>query len=135
MEQILLGCLILTIAEPFGLAQSNDALQGAWRLVSYDHGRGLKKADAPVNELKIISVKHFIWVLFDSAKKKTLASANGTYTSQGESYVEHVDFIDVDPKLIGKDQSFTVTVKGDTLSQSGVLSDGTKIIETWKKVD
>ncbi len=130
----MLGWLILAVAVPFGLAQSNDALQGEWRLVSYDHGRGLKKADTPVNELKMISVKHFIWVLFDSAKKKTLASANGTYTLQGESYVEHVDFIDVDPKLIGKDQLFTVRVNGDTLLQSGVLSDGTKIAETWEKV-
>ncbi len=134
MKQILLCCVILAVTGGFGSAQSNS-LQGAWELVSYDHGQGLKTADREANELKIISGKHFMWVAFDTAKKKTLGSGHGTYTLQGQSYVEHIDFIDVDPALIGKDQTFTVKVDGNTLSQSGVLSDGTKIIETWKKVD
>ncbi len=135
MKQILLVTVILTVTGTFGIAQTN-VVQGTWQLVSYDHGQGLKNGeDDHHQELKMISSKHFVWVLYDGNKKKTLASGNGTYTLEGQSYVEHVDFIDVDPKLIGKDQSFTIKVEGDTLSQSGVLSDGTHIVETWKRVD
>jgi hypothetical protein len=63
--------------------------------------------------------------------------AGGTYTLTGNSYTEHVDFMNVKEadKFVGKDQPFTIKLEGDTLSLSGTLSNGEKISEIWKRVD
>lgn len=37
--------------------------------------------------------------------------------------------------VVGKDQSFTVKVEGDTLTQTGALSNGQSLSETWKRVN
>ena len=37
--------------------------------------------------------------------------------------------------LVGKDQPFTVKVDGDTFTQTGTLSNGKSLSETWKRVD
>jgi hypothetical protein len=37
--------------------------------------------------------------------------------------------------LIGKDQSFTVKVDGDTFTQTGTLSNGKALSEIWKRLN
>jgi hypothetical protein len=55
----------------------------------------------------------------------------------GNSYTEHVDFMNVKEaeKFVGKDQPFTIKLEGDALTLSGTLSNGEKISEIWKRVD
>jgi hypothetical protein len=36
--------------------------------------------------------------------------------------------------LIGRDQSFTVTVEGDTFTQTGTLTSGKPLSEKWKRI-
>lgn len=118
------------------MAQSTHEIQGAWELVSYDYGQGNKNADAKTKQIKLITANHFIWVVYDTAKKELLASGGGTYKLQSPSYVEHIDFTDKSNiALTGKDQSFKIRLDGDTMQISGVLSQGMKIAETWKRSD
>ena len=77
MKRKFLRLLFLALLVDFGKAQSSDSLQGAWQLVSYDHGHGLKKTGRETQEIKVISAKHFLWATFDPAKHKTLASGHG----------------------------------------------------------
>jgi hypothetical protein len=37
--------------------------------------------------------------------------------------------------LIGKDQPFTVKIDGDTFTQTGTLSNGKGLSETWKRIN
>jgi hypothetical protein len=37
--------------------------------------------------------------------------------------------------MVGKNQPFTVKVDGDTLTQTGTLSSGQSLSETWKRVN
>ena len=61
----------------------------------------------------------------------------GTYILNGSSYTEHIDFAsdEISAGLVGKDQPFTVKVDGDTFTQTGALSNGKGLSETWKRVN
>ena len=55
----------------------------------------------------------------------------------GNSYTEHVDFMseEISAGIVGKDQPFTVKLDGDTLTQTGALSNGQSLSESWKRVN
>ena len=80
---------------------------------------------------------HFIWVAYDTEKKKTAYTGGGTYKIDGDRYTEHVEFMTVDggEALIGKDQPFTVKLEGNNLVITGTLSSGDKLTETWKRAE
>jgi hypothetical protein len=64
-----------------------------------------------------------------------VGAGTGTWALSGDTYTEHVDFIDVEggQGLNGTDQKFTVKVSGDTLTQTGNLA-GTNMKEVWKRL-
>ena len=57
--------------------------------------------------------------------------------SEWSSYTEHIDCAsdEISAGLVGKDQPFTVKVDGDTFTQTGTLSNGKGLSETWKRVN
>jgi len=85
--------------------------------------------------LKFITPTHFIWTHFDPKTKKIGNSMGGTYTCEGDTYIETPQFAyEGMETYLGKAQKFTVKIEGDKLTQSGELSDGLKIQEIWKRV-
>jgi hypothetical protein len=87
--------------------------------------------------IKIISGGHFIFVAYEAEKGRPLYTGGGTYILNGSSYTEHMGFAsdEISAGLIGKDQPFTVKVDGDTFIQTGTLSNGKALTETWKRVN
>jgi hypothetical protein len=63
----------------------------------------------------MISAKHFMFMSYDKSKMKTTGAGSGSYTLKGNTYTEHIDFIDVGggDGLAGTDAVFTVKVDGD----------------------
>lgn len=108
-----------------------DKIEGQWELVS---GENLP---AGWKEIKLISGGHFIWVAYDTQKKRTAFTGGGSYKFDGDRYTEHVEFITVDggEALIDKDQPYTVKWEGNNLIITGTLSSGDKLTETWKHVE
>lgn len=108
---------------------NHSPLDGTWQLVS---GQPLPKG---ARDVKIISGGHFIFVAYDADTGKPLYTGGGTYTLNGSSYTEHMDFAS-EPisALIGKEQSFTVNVSADTFTQRGTLSNGKPLNELWKRL-
>ena len=121
----------------FALSQTNGShakksqLDGTWELVS---GQPLPEG---ARDIKIISGGHFIFVAYDTEKGRPLYTGGGTYILNGSSYAEHIDFAsdEISAGLVGKDQPFTVKVDGDTFTQTGTLSNGKGLSETWKRVN
>ena len=114
---------------------SHEKIVGAWKLESAD--RNGQPAPTGTTEIKIISKGRYVWVQYDPAKNKTLASGAGSYVFNGNSYSEHIELLDVNGQgdsVVGKDATFTVTVQGDTLSQTGTVGQ-TRLKETWKRMD
>jgi hypothetical protein len=128
---IALEAVFLAWSQTSGSHAKKSQLDGTWELVS---GQQLPKG---ARDIKIISGGHFIFVAYDTANGKPLYTGGGTYILNGRSYTEHVDFAsdEISAGLVGKDQPFTVKVDGDTFIQTGTLSNGKGLSETWKRVN
>jgi hypothetical protein len=107
-----------------------NKMEGAWELVS---GQPLPKG---VRDIKILSDGHFMFSAYDTNTGNPNYVAGGTYTLDGESYVEHMTFAsDKIPKgLVGKDQFFTVNLSDDEFTQEGVLSNGKELSEKFRRL-
>ena len=108
----------------------SDKLDGTWVLLS---GQPLPEG---VRDKKMLSGGHFMFAAYDTKTGNPLYAAGGTYTLDGNSYVEHVDFASdkLPAELIGKSQSFTIELDGDTFTQAGTLSNGKPLTEKWNRV-
>ena len=128
---IALAAVFVVLSQTNGSHAKKSQLDGTWELVS---GQPLPKG---ARDIKIISKGHFIFVAYDTDKGKPLYTGGGTYILNGTSYTEHMDFASdvISTGLIGKDQPFTVKVDGDTFVQTGTLSNGKSLSETWKRVN
>ena len=128
---IALAAVFPALSQTNGSGAKKSHLDGTWELVS---GQQLPKG---ARDIKIISGGHFIFVAYDTEKGKPLYTGGGTYVLNGSSYSEHIDFAsdEISTGLVGKDQRFTVKVDGDTFTQTGTLSNGKGLSETWKRVN
>jgi hypothetical protein len=128
---ITLVAVFLALSQTNASHAKNSQLDGTWELIS---GQPLPKG---ARDIKIISGGHFIFVAYDTEKGKPLYTGGGTYILNGSSYTEHIDFASdqISAGLVGKDQPFTVKVDGDTFTQTGTLSNGKSLLETWKRVN
>lgn len=141
MKRVLavLGAFAVLVVTAIAWAQSSStssakSVTGTWELVSHDYAG--QAAPANQREIKILSPKHFMWIIYDKDTMKGAGSGTGTWTLNGSTYTEHIDFIDVGggSGMNGTDVSFTVSTDGNTLTQSGELG-GTKMKEVWKRLD
>ena len=128
---IALAAVFPALSQANGSDAKKNQLDGTWELVS---GQPLPEG---ARNIKIISGGHFIFVAYDTEKGKPLYTGGRTYTLNGSSYTEHIDFAsdEISAGLVGKDQPFTVKVDGDTFTQTGTLSNGKGLSETWKRVN
>jgi len=99
-------------------------IQGTWKLLT---GTLIEKGDTTVTDytkdksfIKIINDSHFAFLSHTLRKDTTDFSAGGgRYTLAGNNYTEHLEYCNA-KEWEGHDFTFTVTISGDTLIQSGV---------------
>jgi hypothetical protein len=108
----------------------DNALDGTWEMIS---GPPLPPG---ARNIKILAGGHFMFTAYDTRSGEPLYSAGGTCKLEGSTYSEHVDFASekIAGGLVGKDQIFTVEINGHTFTQSGTLSNGKALTETWKRI-
>ncbi len=103
------------------------AVVGTWQL---QKGTLIEKGDTTVTDftqktsfIKIINDSHFAFLQHDLSKGKdssaVFVAGGGRYTLKDSLYTEHLEYCN-DRNWEGHDFSFVVSVKGDTLVQSGV---------------
>jgi len=106
---------------------STVPLQGTWKLLQ---GIVIDKGDTVVTDytknisfIKIINDTHFAFLQHDLNKGKdsnaVFASGGGRYSLKDSLYTEHLEYCS-DRNWEGNDFNFTVTIKNDTLTQSGI---------------
>lgn len=102
-------------------------LTGTWKLIS---GTIIENGKTTVTDyttnlsfIKIINDSHFAFLKHDltHGKDKTadFGSGGGSYTLKDSTYTEHLEYCNA-REWEGNDFSFTVTIKKDTLIQSGI---------------
>jgi hypothetical protein len=103
-----------------------NSLEGTWKLVS---ATTIKKTDTTVTDfaagqemIKVINKSHFAFLRHDTNQGKDTAifsAGGGTYILEGDKYTELLQYCN-DRGWEGHTFSFTVSVKEDTLLQTGV---------------
>ena len=123
---LLAACNVKTNTED--IKQTSLPIVGTWQLIS---GTTIEKADTSVTDytknlsfIKIINDTHFAFLKHDLNKGKDTATASfgsggGHYTLTDSLYTEHLEYCS-DRQWEGNDFTFTVTIKNDTLIQSGI---------------
>ncbi|MEP7143437.1 MAG: hypothetical protein ABI707_11225 [Ferruginibacter sp.] len=102
-------------------------IMGTWQLIT---GTLIEKGVTTSTDytkntsfIKIINDTHFAFLQHDLNKGKDSAavyvSGGGSYTLADSLYTEHLEYCS-DRKWEGNDFAFTITIKGDTLIQSGI---------------
>jgi hypothetical protein len=103
------------------------SLKGTWKLVSATKvSKGLTTfTDFTRNQemIKIINDTHFAFVRHDlkpdAEGKNNFDAGGGRYQLAGNQYTEHLDYYK-DKNWEGKAFTFTVTIRKDTLIQTGI---------------
>ena len=121
---------ILTILISCGVPPQNKSphtLIGTWRLLS---GTTIEKGNTTVIDytqnssfIKIINGSHFAFLKHDLTHGKdstaTFGAGGGSYSLQDSIYTERLEYCS-DRAWEGNDFKFTITIKDDTLIQTGI---------------
>lgn len=131
MKKILSAAIVATILSCTGNTKDQTKpavlLEGTWQLIT---GTLIEKGDTVVTDytknvsfIKIINDTHFAFMQHDLNKGQDSAavfvSGGGRYTLTDSLYTEHLEYCSA-RNWEGNDFSFTVSIKADTLIQSGV---------------
>jgi hypothetical protein len=134
-----LALITVTIGAGFNAAGGKkNQLIGRWEMQSGEYG-GQSTTTPDVVEIKMISASHYLYLAYDKKSMKSIGVGSGSYSYDGDTYTEHVNFSErVDSpeakQLIGKELSFKVKVEGDTMTQTGQLL-GRDLKEVYKRAD
>ncbi len=106
-----------------------EQLQGAWAFA----GRpGEVYEPEPGGQVKFWGQRHWIVTQWDPETGHVTFHHGGTYTLEGDRYVETVTFATANiAEFIGESFRFTISVEGDTFTQIG---DGNEYHEVWKRL-
>jgi hypothetical protein len=121
--------LISCSAEPENKTKSASSLPivGTWKLLS---GTLIEKGDTTVTDyskstsfIKIINETHFSFLHHDLKKGKdstaVFSAGGGSYSLTDSIYTEHLEYCTA-REWEGNDFKFTITIKNDTLIQTGI---------------
>lgn len=110
-----------------GIKQRQNPITGTWKLIT---ATLIEKGDTTVTDytkgisfIKIINDTHFAFLQHDLNKGKdstaVFVSGGGHYSLIDSMYTEHLEYCSA-REWEGNDFEFTISMKGDTLIQSGV---------------
>lgn len=123
---LMIGLLVSCETKTKNIESSIPGIEGTWELIS---GTTIVKDDTTFTDytkgqkmIKVINSSHFAFLKHDLNKGKDssaiFGSGGGRYTLTGDQYTEHLDYCS-DREWEGNSFLFTVSIKNDTLIQSG----------------
>lgn len=144
---IVFVCLIITwTVKQNSIASSRSELSddeirkqlvGSWRIVSASFGGVPSELHKNSITIKHITPVHIIWIGYQPDDRKIFRSAGGSWKVSDGKYIETMRY-GLDPKFkentFGKDFVFECRFEGDLWIQTGKLSDGSEMIETWQRI-
>lgn len=137
-EALVLIAILAIVVTSFTVPKKRPvSITGTWELVSYKYGPSSTSfIDVPQSSkrIKVINETHFIWVHYDTLRKRIYESAGGTYTLSGNSYTENLDFGLGMDNYLKTSPVYSVKIEGDILFLTGLLAKDYKIEEIWKRI-
>ena len=113
--------------------------EGAWRLVEFKSGKVQNFSRMPpgYEHTKLLTGGRFVWTTIKDGK--VIRAAGGTYSVEGATFTETIDFVldDKDKHLMGKKHKFTWRIEENTWHHEGTLQSPQgqiKITERWERI-
>ena len=92
-----------------------------WRRIEY----------APRKTLKLLTNHRYQVLALNSETGKFVGSSGGTWTSNDQNYIEHIEFFSKDPSNVGRELSFYKKIDHDLWHHSGRDTQGQVLMEKW----
>ena len=122
MRQIWAVIVLLIVGAACENKSSKNAIEGTWKLIYAETKQGDSiqiKSLSNTDFIKIINSSHFAFINQDYDNAEGFYSGGGTYTYEENRYVETLSYTSVE-LIRNHEFPFTVSIKGDTLTQSGI---------------
>ncbi len=127
IASLIILVFIVSCTQTANVSRKSLPITGTWQLIS---GTLIENGDTNityytknVSFIKIINDSHFAFLQHDLAKGKdstaSFSSGGGRYTLRDSLYTEHLEYCSA-REWEGNDFTFTVSIKNDTLVQSGI---------------
>jgi len=127
---IVIACVAILFCSSFTFKSSEntgnnmDQIIGVWKSVSGTNGE----------RVKIITQGHFIWT--QTINNRIVASAGGSYTFDGETYTENIEFgTENMSKFFGKKAVVKIQFEGKKMNYIGLLADTISLNEVWERIE
>ena len=125
--QFFIVILILVSCTGRNNISSDNSIEGTWKLIS---GTLIENGDTTVTNylkdvsfIKILNKSHFAFLQHDLNKGQdsdaVFVAGGGRYSLINDSYTEHLEYCSA-RNWEGNDFNFKISIKGDTLIQTGV---------------
>ena len=130
--------------------EKKNKLEGVWELVSAKStspDTTIEITQADWKQIKVVTKSHFVWIGqepnrakflkggIDSellAAAKTFGAGGGTYTLEGDTYTEHIEFF-LEPNYVDTSIPFKCQIEGDQWIHSGTIGE-IELYEVWKRL-
>jgi len=110
-------------AESVSGSETNQII-GVWKMATNKSGEGVK----------IITKSRFIWTR--TVNGLVVSSASGTYTFDGTTYIENIEFGTVDMSYyFGKKAVVKIQFDGEKMYCSGTLNENVPLNEVWERIE
>jgi hypothetical protein len=125
----LIGLLLLPGTAPAQAERrTEERLVGTWERIS-------PKVPDQYRHIKHVTPTHWTWVFYERAEMSVVGAAGGTWSLQGDTYKEQIEFADDSSKsLRGRNFSFTSKLDGDEWSIKSLAGSDLQVDEVWKRV-
>lgn len=108
------------------------ALEGAWLITRRKRDDEIRRSTPGVRKtMKILSGTRFQWVAYNTETAALSGTGGGTYTTEGETYTENIDFFSRDSSRVGASLEFTFALDSGEWHHSGFSSRGQPLYEIW----
>ncbi len=121
------ACVLAADAQPKD--DLSKKLEGTWEFT-------LEQAPE-YRGVKIVNRTHYMFSVYEKKTGRAVMGGGGTCSFDGQTYKEKPEFGSDPPGplvLVGKEQTFTATLKNDEWVQEGTLSNGVKLKQVLKRV-
>jgi hypothetical protein len=138
MRKLALGVIAIVVASITSVGAgprvedgpARNKVEGTWEHTFENQPR--------LKQIKVINQDHFIWVTYDRETKRPVFSAGGTYTLDGDSYTEQVEFglfgVAAFQDAVGKEHPYDIKIVGNTMTVIDTPTQGQKLREVWRRV-
>ncbi|PPK86320.1 hypothetical protein CLV84_3245 [Neolewinella xylanilytica] len=113
--------------------EGEGPLAGAWQITGRKQDGEMRRRTPTGSRrtMKILSGSRFQWIAYNTETKEMLGTGGGTYTSEGQQYIERIEFFSRDPERVGDQLSFDYKIRNNEWHHMGFSSKGEALYETW----